>query len=160
MYNESWLLADAIRNKHTADALSSTNVTFAAPHSERDEISEIFPRRLEEAKSKLLELLKLPENWDSYGAHPIKLEAAVAAFELIALLMEDQTPMPSIIPTPKGNIQLEWHTRGIDLEIEVVSSTLLHVYYEDIVKNEEKENTLHTDLRELTKLITRLSERS
>ena len=85
-----------------------------------------------EAVDSLNSLLALEENWDSYCARKASPEAAFAAITLLHHVMDEQTPAPSIIPTPSGNIQLEWHRSEIDLEVEVTSSKTYFISYEDI----------------------------
>ena len=87
---------------------------------------------ISEAVDSLNSLLALEENWDSYGARKVGPEAAFAAIVLLHHVMDDRTPAPSIIPTPSGNIQLEWHRSKIDLEVEVTPSKTYFISYEDI----------------------------
>lgn len=76
-------------------------------------------------------LLSLKENWDSYGAHRITPETTIAAIKVLLSVMQEGTPLPAIVPTPSGNIQLEWHRSGIDLEVEVNASGNHSISYED-----------------------------
>ena len=51
------------------------------------------------------------EGWDGYEANPVTLEA----LEQISLLIQDLptwAPQPNIVPTPQGEISLEWHTKS------------------------------------------------
>ena len=77
------------------------------------------------------ELLNLPENWDSYGACRISPAATAFALQLLSETMQTDTPVPALVPTSGGGVQLEWHTRGIDLEVEIRSPGRLYVSYED-----------------------------
>ena len=55
-------------------------------------------------------LLRLKEDWNSYGAPPISslaLEAAMRCLNGIVL-----------VPTAKGGVTLELHMNGMDLELE------------------------------------------
>jgi hypothetical protein len=76
---------------------------------------------------KMSELLMLSENWDSYGARPIDPKCALAALRLLGRVMRNHSPPPSVLPTNRGSVQLEWHKSGVDLEVNVVSSTQFHV---------------------------------
>lgn len=80
---------------------------------------------------KLNELLKLPPNWDSYGAHPPEPDAAVSAFGLIERIIASGEPVPRIVPTVDGGIQLEWHADGKYLEIVARADKTLSAYFED-----------------------------
>jgi len=81
--------------------------------------------------NRLVTLSQLTDDWDSYGAEPIAVDALKSAFELVASTMSDDTPTPGIVPTPGGGIQFEWHTANIDLEVEIAPSGFLSVFYED-----------------------------
>ena len=107
---------------------------------------------ISEAVDSLNSLLALEENWDSYGARKVSLETALSTIVLLNSVMDDRTkypqiwkveiwkskllrrrtPPPSIVPTPSGNIQLEWHRSEIDLEVEVTPSKTFFISYEDI----------------------------
>ncbi len=111
-----------------------------------------------EVYSQILKLLQLEENWDSYGAKKISISAAKAMFSVLSNLMLDDTPPPTIVPTSSGVLQAEWHTRNIDLEMEVISDSVIDVYFEDhnsqISKIEEELRVDLTKLGECIKLLT------
>jgi hypothetical protein len=103
-------------------------------------------------------LLDLPENWDSYGARRIAQEAVAAAAELITQIARVDTPPPSITPTVRGGITLEWNTRGIGLEVRVEPPRPLHVFHEDLHAGTEDEFDLEAhDLSRLVDLVALLS---
>jgi|SRR6185312_3240420 len=81
--------------------------------------------------NKLNELLKLPPNWDSYGARPPELDAAVNAFALIERIVAGGESMPRIVPTVDGGIQLEWHANSKYLEVVARADKTLSAYFED-----------------------------
>lgn len=93
----------------------------------------------------LEDILQLPENWNSYGARRIDPEVAAAALTLLNQTMARATPPPIVTPTNRGGIVLEWHTRGIDLEIELVSTSRFHVFYEDDHTGQQWEDEVGTD---------------
>jgi hypothetical protein len=107
--------------------------------------------------SKLVELLKLPPNWDSYGARPIDPIHVRAALQVLLRIMGDETPMPFVVPTNRGGIQMEWHVHGLDLEIETVSAQRIRVSFEDEMSSEEWEADLGTAVERLTAYLLRLS---
>lgn len=102
-------------------------------------------------------LLDLPTNWDSYGARPVSHDCATYSLEVLHSILRDDTPPPQIVPTPAGGIQLEWHTRGIDLEIEVRAPNCGHVLYEDLKTGAEWEGDIPADLTQVTQFIAALS---
>lgn len=90
-----------------------------------------LPTWLESAVKDVNKLISLPQNWDSYGAMQISVYNAVAALRLLITIMKDDTPKPAFIPTNQGSVQLEWHTGGIDLEIEILSPHRFFLSFED-----------------------------
>lgn len=79
----------------------------------------------------LKRLLSMPHNWDFYGARSIDPASVRTVIELAYELMSDNTPAPSVVPTCGGGVQLEWHIRGIDLEIEIRSPSRISACFED-----------------------------
>jgi hypothetical protein len=104
------------------------------------------------------ELLSLPENWDSYGARRISPEATAFALQLLSETMRADTPVPAVVPTSRGGVQLEWHTRGIDLEVEIKSPGRLYVSYEDHRHNVEWEGELTSNLTRLADFFSEFSQ--
>lgn len=82
-------------------------------------------------KSQLDELGRLPPGWDSYAAKVITASSRSTALDVLRQIATRKTPKPAIVPTSDGSIQVEWHTRGIDLEVRVLSSTRIGVSFED-----------------------------
>jgi len=66
----------------------------------------------------LWDLLQLEPNWDGCGGEPINCECVLAASRWLSAACMHDAPRPSVVPTSRGGIQLEWHTGGIDLEID------------------------------------------
>ena len=65
----------------------------------------------------IAQLLELKPGWDSYSARPLSRVNARRAVRLLNEVMRPDIPLPAIVPTVHGGIQLEWHIRGVDLEI-------------------------------------------
>jgi len=102
-------------------------------------------------------LLALEQGWDSYGSPCIDPRYVGAAVRLILDAMQDDTPVPSVVPTSRGGVQLEWHTRGIDLEVEFVSPYRLRVFWQDQRTGQVSETEVIQDLRPLTMALATLS---
>ena len=115
------------------------------------------PAWLDPTAQGLTSLLYLAPNWDSYGARPIDPVHVFAALELLVLVMQDDTPAPAVVPTNRGGVQLEWHTQGIDLEIETLSLHRRHVSFEDSATNDEWDGEVVSNLTPLVDCIRRLS---
>lgn len=115
------------------------------------------PLWLNESLDQIQDVLHLRDNWNSYGALSISIDAAYAALEILAEIAPLGAPTPSIVPTVDRGIQLEWHEDGIDLEIEVLSRSRAVVYFADPSSAEEWENDLDTKLVEVRRCLERLS---
>jgi hypothetical protein len=75
-----------------------------------------------DALEKLRRLAALEPNWDSYGACPISGAVVMVVEDLLDVVALPKAPEPAVVPTPEGGVQLEWHIRGLDLEVEVAPS--------------------------------------
>ena len=117
------------RLHHTWRTQQKPNVS--AEPKLRIQASGSIPAWLSDSVDDLNTILALNENWDSYGAHKIQANAALAALKIMLAAMKDKTPIPAIVPTSTGSIQLEWHRSGIDLEVEITSNGNYSVFYED-----------------------------
>lgn len=107
---------------------------------------------------KLRELAHLRSNWDGYGAREIEHGHIRSILDLLDGVMKDETPAPWVIPVSDGNIQVEWHLRGCDLEIESVNSSRFLVSFEDFQEGAEEEFYVDTDLTQLSRVLDRLTE--
>jgi hypothetical protein len=65
------------------------------------------------------ELRALPAGWNGYNSAPIRDDVIDWAANLADVLMTLGMPPPFLCPTSDGGLQLEWHTRGVDLEIMI-----------------------------------------
>ncbi|MDZ7751399.1 MAG: hypothetical protein U5S82_07000 [Gammaproteobacteria bacterium] len=118
------------------------------------------PGWLQEITERLNELINLPENWDSYGAKPVYVECAIHTLRLLSEISKPQTPIPTVIPTSEGNLQVEWHLNGIDLEVKVLAIDRLEVFFEDEAsQGPEWEGELSYDLSPLSHFIECISRR-
>jgi len=89
------------------------------------------PPWLETAQRDINELLKLGENWDSYDAKRVNPESAAAAIRFLGLVMQDNSVLPFMVPMSSGDIQLEWHSAGVDVEVEVTQYGPTNLSIED-----------------------------
>lgn len=115
------------------------------------------PEWLKETEEILRSFATLSEGWDSYGAKVIELQAVDSAIELLRRIVQPETPKPAVVPTNRGGIQIEWHTRGIDLEIEITAQGELRLLYVNPEENAEDEFEIGVDLKPLAELITKIS---
>jgi hypothetical protein len=102
-------------------------------------------------------LLSLPPNWDSYEAAAVDPDAACRSIYLLSDIMRPDSPAPSVVPTTSGGVQLEWHLKGKDLEIEVISSCRVTAWSMDIESGNEWEDDSVADVARLVEAIDQLS---
>ena len=117
------------------------------------------PAWVEQTFRSLGALLRLGPGWDSYGSSPIDPHCVVAAIEMAFTILRDDSPIPSVVPTSRGGLQLEWHRGGVDLEIEFLSATRVFGYFADQFTDTVWEKDLAFDLQPLADAISTLSQR-
>jgi hypothetical protein len=118
------------------------------------------PAWLPPAIERMAHLLRLPENWDSYGALPIDPRSVATALDLLSKTMRPDTPVPDIGPTNRGGVNMEWNLRGMGLEVEVAWSEAIHVFCEDYRNHTEWEGDLDEDLAPLAQYVEELSRQA
>jgi hypothetical protein len=89
--------------------------------------------------SRLLDLIGLQDNWDSYGASRPSATSAIELVNVLGAVMAIDTPAPSIVPSPHGHFQAEWHVHGVDLEVEVIGPTRILVSFSDAHESWDRE---------------------
>jgi hypothetical protein len=119
------------------------------------------PRWYAETVRELRSLLELPENWNSYNARRIRPVIVDAAINLLPSVARVGLPKPIVIPTVGGSVQLEWHTRGIDLELRFLDPSKLHVSFEDdLERHEEWEKDVNaSNVQEISEVFSALAGR-
>lgn len=140
-----------------SDRIVSGN--FPCINREPEFSEEALPGWWRVAIQRISFLLSLPENWDSYGAQKVDASRAYTAVQILQQIARPGIPKPSIVPTPTGDIQFEWHINDIDLEIEVSSPVKLGVSFEDLRTGAEWEEDLDYDLTRLVDVIKELVNR-
>lgn len=92
------------------------------------QVSEDTLRRMREPLQRIEALMALGADWDSYGGYPLRPGAALHAVQLLAAILANDVPAPSVVPTSTGGVQLEWHESGADLEMEVNPDRSVEVF--------------------------------
>lgn len=146
-------LADPVRVTHPNPPPTIRERWKFIPESEAP--VRVDPPWLQPTVQALDELLMLPAGWDSYGARAIDPQHANAILQMLNGIMRDTSPAPSVVPTNRGGVQVEWHRGGIDLEIETLSPYRFFVSYEDA--DSEWESEIISDWTRLGPIISRLS---
>lgn len=76
-------------------------------------------------------LLTLRKSWDTYGADVISEDAVKNTLESLFSFCGQSTPLPSLVPLSTGKIQVEWHSKGKDLELEIDDAGIANLFYCD-----------------------------
>jgi hypothetical protein len=117
------------------------------------------PTWLRPVVTELQAILALPEGWNSYRARRIEGQAAIRAVQLLLDSARPGTPPPSVLPTFPGGIQLEWHTRGVDLEVEITPQGQIKMVCEDEVRGFERTVDITENPQPLTAVLADLARR-
>ena len=94
--------------------------------------SVISPAWLGRVKRRLEELVFLPSNWDSYGGAPVDLRVARFAESLVEWFAVADMPPPDVFATSQGGIQIEWHVRRVNIEIDISPFDGTTIYFRDL----------------------------
>ena len=84
---------------------------------------------IEPVTERMIGLLRLRSNWDSYGAKWIAVRAVMGTLLLLRDVMGPDTSVPHVIPAPHGGINLEWSRGGYELEIETTDGKSFEALY-------------------------------
>ena len=115
------------------------------------------PRSLMKSIEGVVDLLGLQAGWNSYSAKPIEPRNAIRAVQLLFELLDPKTPTPIVVPTVRGGIQLEWHTKGVDIEVYINSPTDVSFFAERVESDESTEQPLADHEHELKSWLGRIS---
>jgi hypothetical protein len=83
----------------------------------QDELLAVSPQSW--AYAELAELLRLKDGWNGHGAGPPTRIAVRVAGQVLSVMPPRAIDAVTIVPTNRAGVQLEWHGRGIDVEVEV-----------------------------------------
>jgi hypothetical protein len=127
-------------------ALASANVTATAVPASSESTTRVraraFPRFFAEyaepeqkwqieIQNQLLEHVQMPEGWDGYGAPAPNMDTAFFALLVLSKIMWTRSPIPQVVPSSTGGIQLEWHEKGIDLELHIFAPYQCEMWFQD-----------------------------
>lgn len=110
----TWALADPLvkTTLRESPGRRARRIEIRAP---RRDLPEELLRALERA----CELQRLPRGWNSHGAEPVSDTAFRQVIEFLTAYVVRGVAGPALVPTVRGGLQLEWHRRGVDIEVEV-----------------------------------------
>lgn len=160
------LAEDIVFYEATPSAAFGTQQLSSTPYSTSASVYVLTPATTpawwDQIKARLNHLGQLRPGWDSYKAQAISHSARAATLQLLQEIAGRNTPQPILVPTPDGSIQIEWHTRGLDLEVRVLSPSRMSVSIWDArnVVDTLEDEELQYDLTALIGAIEELSLRT
>lgn len=98
----------------------------------------------------------LSDGWDGYGAGPIRRDITMYALCVLDAIMTPRTPVPHITPMSHEGIMMEWHTKDIDLEIEIEGPKCLCFWFKDRRDGKECEWTTTSNLEQLRNVLSKI----
>ena len=88
-------------------------------------------RRTEWFVPTLQAMIALPWTSDGWVTDGVRTQQASLSqmLSLLVRALDSCVPPPTVVPTPEGGIQVEWHRNGVDLEIESAPSGQVEFFF-------------------------------
>lgn len=64
-------------------------------------------------------LTALQGGWDGYQGVPVSCQHASVAMAILEACCRGDTPVPQLVPGSSGDLQIEWHLAGGDIELHI-----------------------------------------
>ena len=94
-------------------------------------------------ETRLAELMSLPAGWDGYRGLPVAPCVADKVHAVLARCLSPKGRYPSLVPGADGDVQIEWHWGGVDLEVGLNASAAVHVWLATSTLPEGRETDFH-----------------
>jgi hypothetical protein len=108
-------------------------------------------------RRRLEALAQLEEGWDGRKAKRVSRENIETAIQLLQGVMRKDTPLPELVPTVRGGLQIEWHVPDVDVEMEILSPSRYALWFEDRTGDLPAiDSELNADLAPFRKAVERL----
>jgi hypothetical protein len=78
---------------------------------------------------------------------------------VLASLINRETPLPAVVPRVQGGIQLEWHTKEIDIEVYIDSPENVSFFAEHAASGKSIEAPLAGHEQELRVWLQRVARK-
>lgn len=101
-----------------------------------------------------IDLIDLPDNWNSYGAQPIDPELVMNALNQVMAVLEESSTPPWIVPMSDGGIQSEWYKDRGELELVVDPEGSISGYWCDPVNGDEIEFSAPLNISQIRLLLS------
>jgi hypothetical protein len=108
---------------------------------------------------RIQELAALKVGWDGASGQQIPFLTIHFVCHLLDRLLDAQTPSPSLVPTSGGEVQLEWHLPGFDLELLVERPMTSHYWAAYIAEDQsvvEEEGSVRADFTHILALLRKI----
>ena len=109
-------------------------------------------------QNRLGELTVLPIGWDGYFGQPVSAQCASFVAGMLESLYQDGVPAPSLVPGSDGGLQVEWHRKMFDVELDVLDVQNVVATLVDRHTEEEKVVALRDDFSGIIDWIRLLSD--
>lgn len=101
-------------------AFTSTSVTVLQPDRRRLIVTSAPDKSWRDGVvGQLQALIRLDHGWDGYNGKPTNFEVAYFALQMMDSCCSDDVPEPAIFPGPNGDLQLDWHSPDVKIELHV-----------------------------------------
>lgn len=110
--------------------------------------------------AKLNDLVKLPEGWDGYDGKSVDFRIAHFAVQLLQHVYVEGVPSPSLVPGSDGSLQIEWHSNGLDIELDILGVNQVDCLKRDLETGGEEELELTVDFKAVRAWIEDLAGRA
>lgn len=109
------------------------------------------------AVQRLEELMRLRQGWDGHSAPPVGFYTAVFAFSMLKSICATDTPIPNILPGYHGDLQVEWRSQAIEIQLHVLAPNRVQAYISaPSMLDEDIEQNLQADFKSITEWVAAL----
>lgn len=114
----------------------------------------------DEVKARLDRLVDLETGWDGYQGRPVTFQNAYFTMQMLESACYADALTPQIVPGSDGDLQVEWHTRGGDIELHVRAPNDVHAWRHRADAEDDEELYLTNDFVSVADWIKELTESS
>lgn len=111
-------------------------------------------------KTRIEDLIRLPNGWDGYQGRPLSFELASFVASMLEKLYLPGIRVPSLVPGSDGSVQIEWHYDGWDIELDVLGIQDVQASCTNFATNETEEQTISNDFTIVFQWLERLNART
>ena len=136
----------AVLDKSFANTITSETVAASSSGTANAAVTEprpsAYPRFFDqfsdparkwqiEVTNQLTKYVQMKQGWDGYNTPAPNMDAAFFALVVLNQVMRSRTPIPHVVPSSAGGVQLEWHEKQIDLELHITAPYECEMWFQD-----------------------------